>query len=103
MGCRVMVTDGPQAIRLAVTGPVDRLDVAAVETATEVAMSDGRRVVVDLSEVGPASLQLLRALARIAGSADRQERVTLEGADRSTQQFLRARGLDQKVVLDGSG
>jgi len=103
MTCRVTVADPPTVVRLAVRGLVDETDVAAIEAAVDVSLADGRRVVVDVADVTTPSVPLLRSLARIAALPHARGRVEVAGADVTTRQFLRLRGLDGVLAAEPPG
>lgn len=95
----MVVGEHPTTARLVVTHPADRRDLDCLCTTASVLLRSDRQLVIDLSDAGPATVDLLQAIARIASQVDDPERLLLRRPDRTTCQFLRLRRLDAFVVV----
>lgn len=96
----MVVGEFPSAARLVLTHPTEHDELDCLCTTASLLLGGDRRLVIDLTEAGPATVELLQALARIASEVDDPERLLLRHPDRTTCQFLHLRGFDRFVVVD---
>jgi hypothetical protein len=97
VSCRILVTDDPRIVRLALGDPVQLDDLTTVETAARIAVADGRAVVIDLA-VRRASRAVIDCIARLAAGGS-PEVLAVRGADHVLRDALRRYRLDARIKL----